>query len=322
MTQSNGENRDFLSKYKGPLFTGFVMGFVVLALLMLAADAADVMGVLGRINVRLLPLILLLAPMNYLLRFVKWNLYLRVVGVAPDPKLNRLIFMSGLSMTITPGKVGELLKCYLLKEHVGAPLSRTAPIVMAERLTDAIAMIILASLGFLAYPYGQRVVPVSTALVLVFLIVFQSDALVQFVTGKAMKIRLLTRGAHFVRDFHQNAKKLFSLRNLLLAVGIGVVSWGFEGLVVYLAVMALGGEITILGSFFVVSVSSLLGALSFLPGGLGVAEGSIMAILILTGIGKETAAATTVITRFSTLWLGVAIGIVGLILTQKELMRS
>jgi len=96
----------------------------------------------------------------------------------------------------------------------------------------------------------------------------------------------------------------------------------FEGLIVFLAVKAFGGNISILGAFFVIAISSLAGALSFLPGGLGIAEGSIMAILILGGISADIAAATTLLTRFSTLWLGVAIGIIGLMLVQKSIQAN
>ncbi len=86
---------------------------------------------------------------------------------------------------------------------------------------------------------------------------------------------------------------------------------------VFFSLRALGGEISILGSIFVVAFSSVVGAVSTLPGGLGVAEGSIMGILMLLGISKEMSAAATLITRFSTLWLGVIIGMIGLWNTRK-----
>jgi glycosyltransferase 2 family protein len=89
--------------------------------------------------------------------------------------------------------------------------------------------------------------------------------------------------------------------------------------IIFLAVRALGGEISLFGAFFVIAISSIAGAISFLPGGLGVAEGSIMALLVLSGINTQIAAATTLLTRFSTLWLGVAIGIYGLAAVHKVL---
>ena len=314
----------YLRKYKKHLLTGFIIGFIVIVALLIYADLTDVLRVLSGIDLRYVPLIVILAPLNYLFRFIKWNYYLNISGIAPEPKMNRYIFMSGLSMTITPAKVGELLKCYLLKEHAGAPVSKTSSIVIAERITDGISMVILATLGSLAYPYGKIVIPVSAALLLFLITIFHVEPLFKYISNPLLniKFKFLQKSVAFLIDFQQSAKKLFSIRNLLFAVLIGVISWGFEGLIVYLAVKALGGEISVLGSLFVVSLSALIGALSFIPGGLGITEGSIMALLMLTGIGKEMAAATTVITRFSTLWLGVSIGVVGLILTNREFVKA
>jgi len=311
-----------ISNYKRPLFTGFLIGISVIVVLLIIADLPNVLTVLSGIDKTILPLIFILAPLNYLLRYFKWNYYLKIAGIYPESKINRYIFLSGLSMTITPGKLGELLKCYLLKEHLNTPVSQTSSIVMAERVTDALAMVVLASFGFLAYPYGRYVVPATAGILLTTIVLFRTDSLFTFLSRKLVRSIFLNKGMSFINEFQQSAKLLFSVRSLLYAIGIGVVSWGFEGFVVFLTVKALGGKISILGSFFVVSFSSLLGGLSFLPGGLGVAEGSIMAILVLTGMGKEMAAATTVITRFSTLWLGVAVGVIGLILLQKEFNKT
>src|SRR2546425_9799852 len=101
-----------------------------------------------------LPLILGLTLFNYFWRFIKWQYYLRRLEVKISWRKSRLIFISGLSMAITPGKVGELLKSYLLKRSTGAAISRTSPIIVAERLTDGIAMICLAATGLVLYRFG------------------------------------------------------------------------------------------------------------------------------------------------------------------------
>ena len=68
-----------------------------------------------------LPLILALAFMNYLSRFWRWELYLKRVGISLTRKESFYIFMSGLVMTVTPGKMGELLKSYLLRQNHRVP---------------------------------------------------------------------------------------------------------------------------------------------------------------------------------------------------------
>ena len=42
------------------------------------------------------------------------------------------MFGAGLSLSITPAKLGELVKSYFLRELHGVPATRTAPIVIAE----------------------------------------------------------------------------------------------------------------------------------------------------------------------------------------------
>ena len=57
---------------------------------------------------------------------------------------------------MTPGKVGELLKAWLLRARAGTPMAVSAPVILAERLTDGVAMLILASAGLLLYRHGWQ----------------------------------------------------------------------------------------------------------------------------------------------------------------------
>jgi uncharacterized membrane protein YbhN (UPF0104 family) len=54
-----------------------------------------------------------------------------------------------------------------------------------------------------------------------------------------------------------------------------------------------------------------------LPGGLGVAEGSMWGILVYLGIDKTLAIGATLMIRFGTLWFGVILGLVMLRVNWK-----
>jgi uncharacterized protein (TIRG00374 family) len=99
----------------------------------------------------------------------------------------------------------------------------------------------------------------------------------------------------------------------LLAVGLGTVSWLGEGIGFYLILLGLGltpGWDLAGLAVFILSFSTLVGAVSSLPGGLGAAEASIAGMLaLLVGVPAETAAAATLLIRFATLWLGVSLGL-------------
>src|SRR5579872_441952 len=112
------------------------------------------LGALAHFRWVYLPLILVLTLFNYFCRFFKWQYFLKRLNLQVPWLKSLLIFISGLSMAITPGKVGELLKAYMLKRAIGAPISRTSPIIVAERLSDGIAMLLLAATGLVLYRFG------------------------------------------------------------------------------------------------------------------------------------------------------------------------
>ncbi|MDP9002205.1 MAG: flippase-like domain-containing protein, partial [Myxococcota bacterium] len=96
-----------------------------------------------------------LALGNYLLRWLKWEFYLArlsIKGVGRGDSL--LTFLSGFVLTITPGKVGEVFKSLVLFDIHGVSIERTAPIVVAERLTDVIGVVVLIVIGSLAFRGG------------------------------------------------------------------------------------------------------------------------------------------------------------------------
>ena len=119
-----------LKNIRNRLLISMLLGIAVLAGLLIYGDISSVGGVLKHFKWELMPLILLVTTGNYFLRFLKWQYYLRQIGVRGLRRVDSfLIYFSGLGMTVTPGKIGEWLKSYLLKEVHGTPVTRSAPIL-------------------------------------------------------------------------------------------------------------------------------------------------------------------------------------------------
>ena len=125
-----------------------VFGLLVVTALAFIGDAPRVIAA-RHFAWAYVPAVLALTTFNYLLRGVKWQYYLRLIGVRVSAGDGAAIFACGLSMAMTPGKVGELLKAWLLRARSGTPMAVSAPVILAERLTDGVAMLILASAGLL-----------------------------------------------------------------------------------------------------------------------------------------------------------------------------
>jgi uncharacterized protein (TIRG00374 family) len=301
------------------------LGILVVFGLSFSADAPKLLGVLSTFQWNFLPFILALTLVNYVLRFVKWNFYLRVVGIRDVPmRQSAVIFTAGLAMAITPGKVGELLKAYLLRYFRGTPIATGAPIVVAERMTDGVAMVLLATGGLLLYGNGwELIIPILAGMTFV-VVISQNRGLVRWALGIADRIPFVSSKLHHFEAAMESAYQLFRVRNLLIAVGLGIISWGSETVAFYLVLTALGlpaSFVLAVQAAFILATSSLVGAASMLPGGLAAAEGSLAGLLLILGVTHDpsVAAAATLIIRFATLWFGVAIGLIGLALAASQL---
>ena len=93
-----------------------------------------------------------LAVVNYALRYLRWSMYLRALGINAPASVSAPVFVAGLALSITPGKVGELLKSVWLHQRTGTPVAASAPAVVMERLTDVISVALLGLTGALLLP--------------------------------------------------------------------------------------------------------------------------------------------------------------------------
>ena len=120
------------SQIRKKLFISLILGIIVFVILGIYSDFNKIAESLKNFDFRYLPLILMLAPLNYFFRYIKWNYYLRLLNIKINTADNVKIFIAGLGMTVTPGKVGEFLKAYLIKEINGTPASKTSPLVLVK----------------------------------------------------------------------------------------------------------------------------------------------------------------------------------------------
>ena len=98
----------------------------VIAALTLVGDVREVRDRLGGFAWPTFGAALGLALANYALRFVRWQGYLRTRALEVPVGTSALVFVAGFSMAVTPGKLGELIKSYLLRRLVGTPIAASA----------------------------------------------------------------------------------------------------------------------------------------------------------------------------------------------------
>lgn len=313
-----------LAQLRGKIILSALLGLGVLVVLGLASDIGQVGQSFGSFSWATLPAILGFTALNYLLRWLKWDFYLRRMGMGQGVSYgdSALLFTSGMVMAVTPGKVGEVLKSYLLKRLNGTPISASAPIVLAERVTDGLAMLLLMGFGLTLYAPARPLFYLLLALTVVGLLIAQSRALVDRVLALVRKLPLGARVAPRLLTAYLSMRELLSWRILLISTLISLVSWFGECVAMYYVLRGLGVPASFLllqQATFVFAASTLFGLVSFLPGGLGVSEGSstlMLERLIPLPAGPATTA--TIIIRFCTLWFGVTLGAVALALFSRR----
>lgn len=311
-----------IKKQERNIFFVFLLGLLFYCALVLFFDIKKIAKVSQSFNWWLVVVLLLLSSANYLFRFFRWQYYLGVIKIHLPFATSFRIFLSGLSMTVTPGKMGEVLKAYLVKKETGNGLAHMMPLLITERLTDGIGMIILALGGI--YLFRQSTLFFAFAVAMVssfFLFVACKKRVLKLIKAFEKKyghIKILD----FFVIFFENSGKLLSRRQLFIGVLTSVVAWGFEGVSLFLLVGSFTHRFdpeSLFFSFLIFSFSSIAGFLVLIPGGIGVAEGSIASLLTLFyHMDLPYALFITLIFRFSTLWYGVAVGLMNVFLSFSE----
>ena len=324
---------ELFQKHKRKILASILLAVIVYAALLFVADTSNLVAEVRGFQWQLLPVIIGLTLFNYGLRFVKWHWYLGVVGVKNLHWLDSLlIFLAGFSMTLTPGKAGEFLKAFLVQQRVGTPIAKTSPIILAERMTDGLALLILAAAGLLIFDSAQVRIVMAGVVVMATIIVLlvQRRALAQRVMRWMERAPLLATRMHHIHAFYSSSYELLKFKPLVIAIGLGIISWAGECFALALIVVGLGIPFSwtlVALACFAMGFATLAGSLLLVPGGLGVAEASIGGLLLAFGqapwlpsgtITASIAAVATLMIRFATLWFGFFLGLICLAIVSRR----
>lgn len=305
-----------------------LVGLLILAgalwsLLGLFSNTREVTVSISHLSLPRMALVLALSLSNYVIRAIRFHRFSRIVAVRPiERKTNTVIFFSGLSMNLTPARVGEVVKAYFQHRLFGESFARMAPIVFFERLTDGLAMLILMSIGVLAFGIGigAFVLLVAVASTIVALLHWHTAGLA--VVGWIRRFPLGKQAAKPLERALSSSYELTRIQNVGIGTLLGVAAWALEASGLWLLVVALGVPLSLSSLYlvwFVFSVSAAAGFLSIFPGGLGINELSTIGLLDqLFKMPYADALVATFAFRLVTLWMGIVLGVVSLVYLERK----
>ena len=209
-----------------------------------------------------------------------------------------------------------------MRELHGIPVTTSAPIVVAERVSDLVALLALAVIGVAVYGVQAAVVVAAGAVIAIGLVLLAwprpTRALIDLVT-RPTALRRLREPLH---ETYDGLASLCRPRPLAVATAIAIPAWAFECVGFALICNAFPGVNVDLGLAMVIyAATTIAGALSFLPGGLGVTEGAMTLALVdgAAHVDRSSAVAATLLTRLATLWFAVALGVVFVAIARRRI---
>lgn len=297
------------------IMPGLILGFVVFLILLLLGDIREVSATFLNFRWILFPLVLLFTLGNYFFRFLKWHYYLNAAGGGEiSPLTSARLFIAGLPLAVTPGNVGEALKGVWIHQESGIPVAQGMSVVMAERISDGLGVLLLSTLGVITYPRYWPAFAGSLLFLLAVIVISQIRPLALQLLSWGERVPLVKRFAEPLHEFYESSHTLLRPRPTFVGLALGTLSWLGEGAGMYVVLRGLGiapSRETFTIAVFIFSFSALVGGLSTLPGGLGAAEASLAGMMtLLLGVEGEIASASTLLIRFGTLWFGVFLGLV------------
>jgi uncharacterized protein (TIRG00374 family) len=263
---------------------------------------------LAKLDGGLLVWVLGCSVLNYLLRFMRWHMFLGHLGTRPALGTSLVIYLAGYAFTTTPGKSGEAVRSWWLRDH-GVRLDDSLGALIMERVCDLVAVLLLALLCLSLLGAGQGILLIGAASgCLLFAMSLRPVWLAAL--GKRLEGRngLMVRLVQAAIDAILRAWGLVTPSMLGIGLLTGLVAWAAEGWGLYLLVHAIHPGIApglVIGIY---AASLLAGAISMIPGGVGGAEGAMVLLLGAIGLGSSQAMGVTMVSRLATLWFGVVVG--------------
>lgn len=303
------------------IIIGIVLAAVVYLGFSFYVDFQKLIEAFSLFDFRYFPIILFLSFLNYYIRFERWQYYLNLIEIRLPRKISFAIFIGGMIMSITPGKVGELLKSYLIKEYNQTSIHVSAPVVLVERLGDFVSLLIVAMFGAIYFGFGGEIVSITLVVFGAFLFGLSYRPFAEPVIYFISKLKFLNKFSEKILVAYDHSYKLLRPLPLFSMLVLACIAWGFEALGLYLILKIFHMDVSFFWSLFVYSFSTIIGGLLLLPGGIGPTEGSLTYLLVRSNVPLNIAFVSTFLIRVATLWFAIILGIFGLLYFQRNVVH-
>ena len=300
-------------KFDNRLILVLVAAAVIYAIFLFASDYDTISETISGFNVNFLPHILFFATASWIPIFIKWHFLLKNSNIHVPVKGNIVVFLSGMGLELTPGHVGALIKSQILKTKFSISRTKTAPIVLIEKVYDLIGAIIASIIGIIILGMETYLIAIAlSALALIFFLMCYRPAFDLFL-GLIAKRKFFSKYIENISDSYEIIKKSTSVKSFTICILLSIAYWSIISAGVYYILAGFGIDmIDYLKILSIYTSSAFLGAITFIPGGIGVTEGSLTGLLSIQGVDISVALVLSVMIRLFAFWYPVCVGFISL----------
>ena len=285
----------------------------IYAIFLFISDYNIISEKISNFKINYLPLILFLVSASWTPLFIKWHFLLKNCEIHVPLKKSILVFLSGPAFEITPGQIGALVKSQILKTSSNIPRTKTVPIIVVEKVYDLIGAVLASIIGIAILGMEPYLIIIAIlVLVTIFFFVYYRPASEIFFK-QITKRKFFSKYVENISDFYEIVHKSTNVKVATTCILLALTYWFMVSAAAYYTLIAF--DINILDYLKVLAIyatSTLLGAISFIPAGIGITEGSITGLFTLNGIDVSTALILSVMIRVLTLWYTVGVGFIAL----------
>jgi uncharacterized membrane protein YbhN (UPF0104 family) len=280
-------------------------------------DPAAIWAQIRQANLWLLAVAFVLWYGAFFVRGRRWGRMLDSAGfnqahgfhLPATPGLAEIVVLAYFANSIVPAKLGDAYRGYLLKRDSGVPFSAGFGTILAERLVDAMMLVVVLAGAALVVFGTEMPSQARPALLLGGLLIVAGvtgmtvlwltrNAVVRFLPGRIQEGYARLQGAVFG-----------SLRRPALVLGIGVLLWLNDGMRVWFVARSLDAGLSPAVAILVAVMGALLTVIPFTPAGLGVVELGVGSVLVgVLGVDPVVAGSIILLDRVVAYWSLLAVG--------------
>lgn len=295
-----------------------VLGVAAIGVLVVVFNPAAVGHALSRFRLAFIPAIIILYLAIYGLQGVRWHYLLRDAGARL--RMGESVVLNAAGQTITAlVPLGDLTRAAFASEASGCDFGTVAATVTVQELTFNLMLILCALPVLLAFHLGLGVVIATLLGMAGIVIILTVSSVFCAVHHVVAHIPLLRRLLPAIDELQSETAHLLHRPD---TIGLSTLDLGraLASVTVFWVVVAGLSPMTIgwTQAGFVLAISSIGGAISLIPGGVGANEASVAGLLIAFGVDGGAAAGAALVQRLLITGMAIALGLSAYMIARRR----